>query len=199
MDYADIIYDQLQNEYFCKKSTDVENIYQELRLEPLTSRRWHRQWHILSCMFKKMKEEVPNYLIYLIPKCTTIRVRNNYIPTYNCRTDDYKCSFIPSTLNDWLDLDINIRNSEFKMFKNRLLLFIRPVQSNIYNILKSQPQAPTRLFFGLSHFYEHRFRHFQKCMNPSHSYCLKVENTYHYLMCCHHFSHHCIDRTQSVN
>ena len=42
----------------------------------------------------------------------------------------------PSTLNDCFHLDVNIRNPEsISLFKDRLLFFIRPVQSNIYNIL----------------------------------------------------------------
>ena len=39
-------------------------------------------------MFKLMKEKALNYLINLVTKCeSTIRTRNNSIPTFNCRTD----------------------------------------------------------------------------------------------------------------
>ena len=63
------------------QSTSREKIYQELGLESLKSRRWYKR---LSCMFKIMKEEAPNYLINLVPKCeTSIRTRNNSIPTFN--------------------------------------------------------------------------------------------------------------------
>ena len=52
-------------------------------------------------MFKTIKEEAPNYLINLIPKCEqTIRTRNNHIPVYHCRTESFKHSFFPSTLKD---------------------------------------------------------------------------------------------------
>ena len=98
LDYGNIIYDQPQNESFCKKLESVQymaaleitgaiqgasrkKIYQELGLESLKSRRWYKR---LSCMFKIMKEEAPNYLINLVPKCeTSIRIRNNSIPTFN--------------------------------------------------------------------------------------------------------------------
>ena len=80
-DYGDIIYDQPQNESFCEKlesiqckaavaitvtiqGTSHEKIYQELELESLKSRRWYKR---LSCMFKIMNSEVPNYLLNLIP------------------------------------------------------------------------------------------------------------------------------------
>ena len=74
-------------------------------------------------MFKIMKEEAPNYLINLIPKCEqTIRTKNNRIPVYHCGTESFKHSFFPSTLKDWFSLDERIRNSEtISTFKNRLL------------------------------------------------------------------------------
>ena len=64
-------------------------------------------------MFKIMKEEAPNYLINLIPKCKqTIGTRNNRITVYRCRTESFKRSFFPSTLKDWFSLDDIIRNSD---------------------------------------------------------------------------------------
>ena len=81
LDYGDIIYDQPENECFCEKlesaqykaslaiTGDIrglsrEKLYQELGLESLKSRRWYKR---LTCMFKIMKKEAPNYLINLIP------------------------------------------------------------------------------------------------------------------------------------
>ena len=48
------------------QGTSHDKLYQELGLESLKSRRWYKR---LSCMFKIMKKEAPNYLINLIPKC----------------------------------------------------------------------------------------------------------------------------------
>ena len=151
IDYGDIIYDQPQNESFHHKiesvqykaslaitgaiqGTSREKIYQELGL--LKSRRWYKRYKRLCCMYKIMTEKAPNYLINLIPKCdATIRTRNNSIPTFHCRTDCFKSSFFPSTVNDCFSLDINIRNSDsISLFKSRLLSFNRPVQNKIYNI-----------------------------------------------------------------
>ena len=114
--------------------------------------------------------EILNYLTNLIPKCdTTIRTRNNSIPTFHCPTDCFKYSFFPSNLNDWFSLDINIRNSDsISLFKSILLSFIRPVQNKIYNIFDPEGlKFLTRLCVGLSHLNAHRFRHnFQDCLNP---------------------------------
>ena len=145
-----MIFDQPHDESFCEKlesvqykaaraitgdiqGTSRDKIYEELGLESLKSRRWYKR---LSCMFKIKKEEAPNYLMNLIPKCNlTVRTRNSHITIFRCRTDCFKYSFFPSTLRDWFNLDDDIRNSEpMSVFKNRLLLFIRPVQNSDLSI-----------------------------------------------------------------
>ena len=85
IDYSDIIYDQPHNELFCEK----------LELVQYKARRWYKR---LSCMCKTMKEEAPNYLMNLFPKCNQkIRTRNSHIPMFRCQTDCFKYSFFPST------------------------------------------------------------------------------------------------------
>ena len=175
IDYGDVIYDQPQNESFCEKigsvqykaalaitgaiqGTSRDNIYQELGLNSLKSRRSYKR---VVCMFKLMNEKVPNYLINLIPKYEpTIRTRNNSISSYKCQTNYFKNSFFPSTVNDWFNLDINIRNSELiSLFKCRLLSFIRPFQNSICKICDLKGlKFLTRLLLGLSHLNAHRFR-----------------------------------------
>ena len=106
-------------------------------------------------MFKIMKEEALIYLNNLIPKCErTIRTRNNRIPVYHCRTESFKHSFFP------FSLDESIRNSEtISTFENRLLSFVHPVQNNIFNIFDPTGlKFLTRLRLGFSHLSEHRFR-----------------------------------------
>ena len=144
-----------------------------------------------------MKKEAPIFLINLVPKCeTNIRTRNNSIPTFNCRKDCFKYSFFLSTLNDWFNLDLNIRNSEsISIFKRRLYNIY-----NIYNIFDPNILTfLTRLRLGLSHLNEHRFRHnFQDCLNSLCSCSLEIKDTSHYLLHCHHFSDHCVDLMNSV-
>ena len=153
-------------------------------------------------MFKIMKEEAPNYLINLIPKCNEIiRTRNSHIPIFRCRTDCFKYSFFPSTLRDWFNLDDDIRNSEsISVFKNRLLLFIRPVQNSVFNSFDPKElKLLTWLRFGFSHLNEHRFSHkFENCMNLLCSCSLEAEDTLYYLLHCHHFNQHRLDLVNSV-
>ena len=212
-----IIYDQHQNEFFCEKLESVrykvalaitgaikgssrEKTYQELGFESLKSRRWYKR---LCCMYKITNDKAPAYLKNRIPKCTlTVRTRGNCLPTFHCRTDCFRNSFFPSTLNDWFNLDAEIRNSEsLAIFKTKLVPFIRPVSSNVYNIFDPVGlKLLTRLCLGFSHLNEHRFRHnFQNCINPLCSCSLDIEDTSHYLLHCHHFVQHRIDLMNSVN
>ena len=153
-------------------------------------------------MFKIVKKEAPNYLINLIPKIKqTTKTRVNRMPTFHCRTDCFKNSFFSSTLNDWYNFDETIKNSEsISIFKSKLLSFIRPLESNVYNIFDPIGlKFLTRLRLGFSHLNEHRFRHnFQDCMNPLCSCILEIENTSHYLLHCHHFSQYRIGLMNSV-
>ena len=173
-DYGDIIYDQPQNEFLCEKLESVqykvalaitgaikgssrEKIYQEIGFESLKSRRWYKR---LSCMFNTMNDKAPYHLKNIIPKChQSTRLRNNRLPTFHCRTECFKNSFFPSTMNDWFNLDLTIRDSEsIAIFKKRLLSFIRPIPSNVYNIFDPIGlKFLTRLLLGFSHLNEHRF------------------------------------------
>ena len=63
------------------QGTSRDKIYQESVLEFLKSRRWFK---CLSRLFKIIKEEAPNYLTNLVPKCeTNTRARSNGIPFLN--------------------------------------------------------------------------------------------------------------------
>ena len=81
----------------------------------------------------------------------------------------FQVLFFPSTLNDLFNLDLTIRDSEtISIFKSRLLSFIRPVQTNIYNIFNPKGLTfLTGLRLGLSYLNEHRFRRsYQDYLNP---------------------------------
>ena len=121
-----------------------------------------------------------------------IRTRNSHIPAFHCRTDSFKYSFFPSTLNDWFNIDGSIRKSEsISIVINRLLSFIRPVQNKYYNIFDPTGlKFLIRLRLDFSHLNEHRIWHnFQECMNPLCSCSLDIRGTLHYLLHCRHFLH----------
>ena len=86
------------------------------------------------------------------------------------------------------------------IFKSKLLSFICPFQSSIYNTFEPKGlECLTHLPLGLSHVNEHRFRHnFQDCTNPLCSCSLETEDTSYYLLLCHHFYHQRIDLASSI-
>ena len=113
----------------------------------------------MTCMFKIMNEQAPQYLINLVPKCNhSINTKNSHIPTFYCRTDCFKYSFFPYTIVEWNKLENTIRNSKsFLIFRNSLLKIGRPIQNSIFNIHDPLGiKLLTRLRLGLSHLNEHR-------------------------------------------
>ena len=70
--------------------------------------------------------------------------------------------------------------------------FIRPLESNVYNIFDPIGlKFLNSLRLGFSHLNEHRFRHnFQDCMHPLYFRSLEIEDTSHYLLDFHRFSHY---------
>ena len=92
-----------------------------------------------------------------------------------------------------------MRNSEsIAIFKNRLLLFIRPVPSNVCNIFDPVGlKFLTRLRLNVSRLNEHRFRHnFQNCIKPLCTCSLEIEDTSNYLL---HSEHFCQLRNDFMN
>ena len=81
MDYGDVIYDQLNNDFFSDKiellqykaclaitgtiqGTSRECLYNEIGLESLSSRRWCRK---LCAIYKLLSTQCPKYLFDIIP------------------------------------------------------------------------------------------------------------------------------------
>ena len=147
-------------------------------------------------MFKIMKEKAPIYL-KKIDSNKSIREDKdkpcNNIPLSNRLFQTFFFSFcFTFALNNWFKLYVTIRNSEsIAMFKSRLQSFVRPVPNIAHNTFDPIGlKLLTHLRLGFSHLNEYRFRYyFQDCMNPLCSCRLEIENTLHYLLHCHHFSH----------
>ena len=94
--------------------------------------------------------------------------------TYDCRTDYFKYSLFPCTLNDWFNLDLSIRDSKtISIFKSKLLYFTRPVQ-NISNIFDPEGlKLLTRPRIHCHHFTLYRI----DLMNSLKSICNNFEST----------------------
>ena len=150
LDYGDIIYDQAHKESFCQKLESIRynaalaitsairgifrnKLYQELDLESLQKRRQYRK---LCYFFKILKRQSLDYLSKILPCIRRVCITRNvdYIPCFNTKYNFFRNSFFPSTLVEWNNLDINIRNSEsYATFKKSILRFIRPSENPIFN------------------------------------------------------------------
>ena len=85
---------------------------------------------------------------------------------------------------------MNIRCSpSYKLFRKRILEFIRPQPNSIFNVSNSLGLTYlTRLRIGWSHFCEHKFRHnFRDSLNPICNCGNAIESTKHYLLHCSNF------------
>ena len=99
-------------------------------------------------------------------------------------------------MSEWNSLDMNIQNcSSIDVFKKELLKFIRPEPNSTYNVNETKGlKLLTRLWVGISHLGDHKFRHnFQDCVSPM-CYCRQdIETTTHFLLHCP--NHHCARET----
>ena len=139
-------------------------------------------------MFKIINNEAPNYILTLIPKSQqAITTSNNQIPSYHCRTNFFKYSFFPSTLQDWFNLNASIRAQTHLRYSkvDYYPSFVQFKANNIFDPIGLK--LLTRLRLGCSHLSHHNF---QDCLNPLCSCSLEIEDTVHYLLHCHHFSHY---------
>ena len=124
----------------------------------------------LRCFYKIKNNGIPSYLAELIPSeshlYNTRNTRN--ITTYSCRTDAFKYSFFPWTINEWNKLNFNIQTSSFNFFRANLIKIIQPMPNSAFAILNLLGfKLITRLQLGLRHLNEHGFNHnFNICINP---------------------------------
>ena len=148
------------------------------------------------CLFHKIYNlKSPKFLYNLIPSVNRFYYSrsNTNVPSFKCRTEYVKNSFIPNVITEWNKLDINIKSiTSYTAFKNALLSFIRPKHVDtfgIHNPIGLQLLARFRL--GFSHLNEHRFRHnFGDFLNPL------CKTTSHILLRCHLFQ---VERTILLN
>ena len=125
----------------------------------------------MCCFYKIKNNGLPSYLAELIPSESqwhnTRNTRN--ITTYSCRTDAFKYSFFPWTINEWNKLNFNIPTSSFNnIFRANLIKIIQPMANSAFAILNLLGfKLITRLQLGLRHLNEHGFNHnLNICINP---------------------------------
>ena len=176
------------------QGTSRENLFKELGLETLKSRRWLKK---LCCFYMIKTNGIPSYLPELMPSefhlYNTWNTRN--ITTYPCRTDAFKYYFFPWTINEWNKFNFNIGTSSSNIFGANLIKIIRPIPNSVFGIFN-----PLGLKFRLSHLNEHRFNHnFNDCINPLCTCSLDIESTIHYFLHCNYYNSARISLLNNLN
>ena len=212
LDYGDVVYDRPGNSNFsdklesvqynaclaitgCFRGTSREKIYLELGLESLADRRLSRR---LVYFYKIINGFAPAYLSNLLPPLRgeeERRAGRRIKPPLEapfCRTERYRASFFPFCINEWNDLDENIRNlPSISTFKQAILKFFRPNANSVFRVSDNNGVVLlNRLRLGFSHLREHKFRHnFADTVDP---FCNcrsnSLETTQHFLMHCSDYS-----------
>ena len=205
LDYGDVIYDQPNNQSISDRIESVQynsalaitgairgtsrvKLYNELGLESLRDRRWARR---LCYFYKIFHSQSPTYLFDHLPSLTISQRYPNCFNNFSCRTNSFKNSFFPYTINEWNSLDSQIRNcNSYSVFRNSLLKLIKPQENSIYNIHDSLGvKLLSRLRLDFSHLREHKFRHnFNDSLNPMCACSLEPETTLHFLLHCRYYN-----------
>ena len=201
--YGDVIYDQLSTVPFSNQTESVQynasllikgaikgfscvKLYQEFGFEYLKQRRWMRR---LCLLYKFLSTEQPSHIHDLLPQMRNSHRRPNTCHVFPCRTEYFKNSFfLHVIINECNKLDPNISSSSnYDIFCNALLKFIRPVERKVFNInVPYGIKIIARLRLGFSHLYEHKFRHgFKDTLNPLWSCSTEAETTKDYFLFCH--------------
>ena len=152
--------DKIQNEAAriatgATKLVSLTNLYKEIGLESLSKRRNN---HKLTLLYKMINHLTPIYLSSLIPaqvsSASRYNLRNaqNY-QTIRARTNQYRDSFLPSTLHLWNNLPLEARQSNtlnsFKLFLKKDIL---PIPRYYYHGNRKPQILHSRLRTGCSVF-----------------------------------------------
>lgn len=218
LDYGDVVYDQPSNQTFVKKleryqykaalaitgaiqGTSRDKLYQELGLESLESRRYIRR----LCLFYKIYyNQSPTYLNHIIPirNSTYITRNSTSIPQIPNRSQYFRNSFFPYTINEWNKLDPSIQNIQtLASFKSSLQGFFKPKPNSTFNVFDLHGlQLLTRLRLGLSHLRYHKFRHnFRETPNALCSCGSGDETVTHFFLKCPNHSLHRVKLLQRLH
>ena len=126
LDYGDIVYDQPNNSPLSEKieslqynaalaitgaikGSSKEKLYQELGFESLKDRRWMRKLCYLYKVNSTLLLIRPSYPYNMLPPLQRSQRNQGFFQPLLCRTEIFKNSFLPYTINEWNKLDPEIR------------------------------------------------------------------------------------------
>ena len=183
------------------KGTNRDKIYEELGWETLDQRRFFRR---LVQFYKIVNNLTPEYLKALIPPVREHLFgyrHSNIIRPILCRTERYRNSFFPDSVNSWNGIGPELRAAEsLSIFKKNILKIIRPVKRSLFNIHNTNGiKWIFQLRVGLSPLKSHKKNH--KFLDTPDDKCLckHPETTKHFLLKCPIYNIHRLSLFQTLN
>ena len=111
------------------RGTSKLKLDQELGLESL---KWLRRIYYL---YNIISTKSPPYFNEIIPPLHRSHRYPGCFKTLRCRTELFRNSLLPFTVNEWNKLDSDIKKSDsYAILCNKLLAFMRPERSSICRI-----------------------------------------------------------------
>jgi len=170
------------------KSTSRTKLYANLGWESLSDRRTLRK---LCLLFETLQNNFPNYLIALINNqkftASSRYYEKTLLKSIPCRINRFRSSFLPSVIEDWNKLEVEIKCSKSKViFKNKLLNKARPKKCSYFGLRNNDKvRYITLLRLELSPLRAHKYRYnFEDTSDPLCVVCKATEDTKHYLLHC---------------
>ena len=103
------------------KGSSKEKLYQELGFESLKDRRWMRK---LCYLYKVISSKRPSYLYDMLPPLQRSQRNQGFFHPLLCRTEIFKNSFLPYTINEWNKLDPEIKRIDsYVGFRKKITKF----------------------------------------------------------------------------
>ena len=172
----------------CWQGTSWVKLYNELGWESLSDIRWLRR---LTYFYKIGNRQTPEYLYKHIPPHHDVqydlRKRREFVNP-NKRTARYKIIYFPYCISEWEKLSKEIKSlPSVSQFKNKLLLFIRPLKNSSFGITDIHGIIfLTKLRVEFSDLRYHRFQLNFNCRDPRCSCLLEDESNSHFFLRCPH-------------
>ena len=156
----------------------------------------------LCYLYKVISSKRPSYLYDMLPPLQRSQRNQGFFQPLLCRTEIFKNSFLPYTINEWNKLDLEIRRIDsYVGFRKKLLGFIKPMENKTLSIYDPLGiKLLSRLRVDFSHLNEYKFRHnFADTLNPLCSCSLETESTAHFFLRCRYYSNIRINLMNELN
>ena len=131
-----------------------------------------------------------SYLIFPTQESYPLRsALTNKTNVINSRTKSFKKTFFPYCINEWNNLNAEVRNAKSVKFFKKMIVADNK-ENSVFSVYDPYGvKLLTRLRLQFIHLKEHKFRHgFGDTVSPMRWCNAEIEDTEHFLLRCHFYS-----------